>query len=147
MQGSYLFLSKAILIGDPNQLPSVGAGGLFAEIAERLGAAELHANRRQLDLIEHDLLEAVRNGDPLDYLSHDIKTGWLVVATDLDDAKAALVADWWRASLEHLAARLLAFQDHYSQIAQPFAWTFTRADLDRLIERIEHREPLPRLAA
>ena len=87
---------KAILIGDPNQLPSVGARGLFAEIAERLGAAELRENRRQIDPIQHDLFEAVRDGDPLDYLSHAVKAGLLVVATDPDDAKAALVADWWR---------------------------------------------------
>ena len=87
---------KAILIGDPNQLPSVGAGGLFGEIAERVGAAELRENRRQVDPIQLDLLEAVRDGDPLDYLSHAVKTGRLVVAADRDDAKAALVADWWR---------------------------------------------------
>ena len=87
---------KAILIGDPHQLPSVGAGGLFAEIAERLGAVELRENRRQIDPAQHDMLEAVRNGDPLDYLSHAVKTGRLVVATDLDDARDALVADWWR---------------------------------------------------
>ena len=87
---------KAILIGDPNQLPSVGAGGLFGEIAERVGAAELRENRRQVDPIQHDLLEAVRDGDPLDYLSHAVTTGRLVVALDVDDAKAALVADWWR---------------------------------------------------
>ncbi len=36
------------------------------------------------------------NGDPLDYLSHAVKTGRLVVAADLDDAKDALVADWWQ---------------------------------------------------
>ena len=87
---------KAILVGDPNQLPSVGAGGLFAELAQRLGAVELRENRRQIDPVQHDLLEAVRDGDPLDYLSHAVKTGRLVVAADLDDAKDALVADWWR---------------------------------------------------
>ncbi len=63
---------------------------------QRLGAVELHENRRQFDPIEHDLLEAVRNGGPLDYLSHAVKTGRLVVAADLDDAKAAMVADWWQ---------------------------------------------------
>jgi len=28
--------------------------------------------------------------------------------------------------------RILAFQDHYEQIATPFQWKFTRADLDVL---------------
>lgn len=87
---------KAILTGDPDQLPSVGAGGPFAEIAERLGAAELRENRRRIDPIQHDLFEAVHDGDPRDYLSHAVQTGRLVVAVDLADAKATLVADWWR---------------------------------------------------
>jgi hypothetical protein len=37
--------------------------------------------------------------------------------------------------------RLLAFQRHYEQIAQPFEWTFTRRDLDRLLHRLGDREP------
>lgn len=32
-----------------------------------------------------------------------------------------------------LGARILAFQDHYEQIAQPFDWKFTRSDLDRTL--------------
>jgi len=51
------------------------------------------------------------------------------------------------ASLDELAARLLAFQDHYSKIAQPFDWTFTRQDLDRVLVRIAHHEPQLKLAA
>jgi hypothetical protein len=33
--------------------------------------------------------------------------------------------------------RLLAFQDRYEQIAKPFEWRFTRADLHRLLARLE----------
>lgn len=32
-----------------------------------------------------------------------------------------------------LAARILAFQDHYEQIAHPFEWKFSRRDLDRML--------------
>jgi hypothetical protein len=32
--------------------------------------------------------------------------------------------------------RLLAFGRRYEQVAQPFEWKFTRADLDRLLERL-----------
>jgi hypothetical protein len=49
--------------------------------------------------------------------------------------------------LDALTARLLAFEAHYRQIAQPFDWSFTRADLDRVLERIADREPELRLAA
>lgn len=34
---------------------------------------------------------------------------------------------------EGLAQRILAFQAHYEQVAAPFEWRFTRADLDRLL--------------
>jgi hypothetical protein len=50
-------------------------------------------------------------------------------------------------SLDALAERLLRFGDHYRQIARPFEWTFTRADLDRLLARIEMHQPQLRLAA
>ncbi len=50
-------------------------------------------------------------------------------------------------SLEQLSERLLGFQAHYAKIARPFEWTFSRADLDRVIERIEDREPRLRLVA
>jgi hypothetical protein len=46
-----------------------------------------------------------------------------------------------------LAERLLAFGEHYRQIARPFEWTFTREDLDALLARIEHHEPQLTLTA
>jgi hypothetical protein len=50
-------------------------------------------------------------------------------------------------SLEELAERLLAFQAYYAQIARPFEWTFTRSDLQRVIERVEEPGGRPALAA
>lgn len=47
--------------------------------------------------------------------------------------KALTPADF--ASQQAVAARILGFQDHYQQIATPFAWTFTRRDLRRLLQR------------
>ena len=43
--------------------------------------------------------------------------------------------------LEHLAERVLAFQDRYNSTAKPFDWTYTRADLNGFLHRIESREP------
>jgi hypothetical protein len=37
--------------------------------------------------------------------------------------------------LAGVEARLLAFQDYYARIANPFEWRFTRADLQRLLTR------------
>ena len=51
------------------------------------------------------------------------------------------------ADLDALAARIAAFEDHYRQIAKPFDWTFTRADLDALLAKLATRGPRLRLAA
>ena len=50
-------------------------------------------------------------------------------------------------SLDALTERLLRFADHYRQIARPFEWTFSRADLDRLLARIDAHQPQLTLAA
>ena len=39
--------------------------------------------------------------------------------------------------LDTLEHHMLAFGRRYEQIAQPFEWKFTRADLDRLAERLD----------
>ena len=49
---------KAILVGDPAQLPAVGAGGLYATLCDHLGAVRLTENRRQHEPAERDALLA-----------------------------------------------------------------------------------------
>ena len=46
------------------------------------------------------------------------------------------------ADLEVLAEYLIAFQERYEQVAEPFAWRFTRHDLDRLLSRLAEHQPL-----
>jgi hypothetical protein len=89
---------KAILVGDPAQLPAVGAGGLFSAIVDRHGAIELTDNHRQRDELERQALAALRAGDSRVYLTHAALDGRLVVADVPLEAKAQLVADWWAAA-------------------------------------------------
>ena len=49
--------------------------------------------------------------------------------------------------LDQVQARLLAFQQHYEQIATPFEWKFTTHDLNTLLDRITAHEPLRRTLA
>jgi DDE superfamily endonuclease len=42
--------------------------------------------------------------------------------------------------LDEVAHRLLGFQRHYEQTAVPFAWRFTRADLERLLRHLRVAE-------
>jgi hypothetical protein len=53
------------------------------------------------------------------------------------------------ADLEILGEDLIAFQQRYEQVAEPFAWKFTRHDLERLLSRLAERGPLasPSVAA
>ena len=44
------------------------------------------------------------------------------------------------ASLDELAARILAFQADYEGLAQPFEWKFTRTDLARLLRRLAEKD-------
>lgn len=89
---------KAILVGDPAQLPSVGAGGLYGALCARLGSVELSENRRQRDEAEREALARLRSGDAEGYLGHLARAGRLVLADDAAEAKARLVADWWAAA-------------------------------------------------
>ncbi|HEY3862840.1 MAG TPA: IS630 family transposase, partial [Verrucomicrobiae bacterium] len=45
-------------------------------------------------------------------------------------------------SLAQVAGRLLAFQCFYEQIAHPFEWKFTRADLRELMQKISQPTPI-----
>jgi ATP-dependent exoDNAse (exonuclease V) alpha subunit len=98
---------KAILVGDPAQLPAVGPGGLFAAIVERHGAVELSDNHRQRDELERSALAALRGGESLDYLARAAARGRLVVADDRMQAKAQLVADWWRSGSGELGGSVM----------------------------------------
>ena len=51
------------------------------------------------------------------------------------------------ADLDALTARIMAFEQHCRQIAEPFRWAFTCARLDALLARLADREPHLRLAA
>ena len=50
-------------------------------------------------------------------------------------------------STDEVWDRILRFQRHYSQVARPFRWKFTRRDLRELLDRLERHDPDTRLAA
>jgi hypothetical protein len=50
------------------------------------------------------------------------------------------------ASLAQVADRLTAFHPFYEQIAQPFEWKFTRADLRELMQKISRPMPIAQAA-
>lgn len=98
---------KAILVGDPGQLPAVGAGGLFAALCDRLDAIGLSENRRQHDPAERDALARLRAGDPEPYLSYAALSGRLRLNHDATSAKQQLLEDWWQAAEFDLAGTVM----------------------------------------
>ena len=86
-----------MLVGDDRQLPEIQAGGLFAALADRLGALELTEVRRQHEAWDRDALAALRDGDVERFARTYYEKGRIVAAPTADAARAALVDDWWAA--------------------------------------------------
>jgi conjugative relaxase-like TrwC/TraI family protein len=98
---------KAILVGDPSQLPAVGAGGLFGAIVEREGAVQLRENRRQRDELERRALETVRGGLGREYLAFAARNERLAVCDGPLETRARLLADWWQAAKDDLPGSVM----------------------------------------
>jgi conjugative relaxase-like TrwC/TraI family protein len=86
---------KLLLVGDPAQLPAVGAGGLYQALCDRLDPVELTGNRRQRDPLEREALANLRAGDPDPYLAHAASQHRLAVDENPTAAKERLLTDWW----------------------------------------------------
>jgi DDE superfamily endonuclease len=100
-----------------------------------------HAGQASIDRLE----SAYRN---LRLIHLPIHASWLnqiEIYFSILQRKALTPNDF--ADLDALADRIGAFEEHYRQIAQPFDWTFTRNDLDRVLARIANHEPTLQLAA
>jgi len=62
--------ASLVAIGDPRQLPSIGAGGMFEHIAERVPAAELTEVRRTSDVATREAWRELREGDAARAMAH-----------------------------------------------------------------------------
>lgn len=88
--------AKVVLVGDVEQLQAIEAGAAFRSIAERHGAVEITAIRRQHEDWQRDAtrqLATGRTGEALDAY-HD--AGHVHVAPTCDDARADLIDRWDR---------------------------------------------------
>lgn len=106
---------KIVLVGDPKQLSSVEAGGLFRQLHDEAPelVSEMRRNRRQRDEWQQRALEAVRDGNQLSvaaaasaYVEHGRVKGF---ATELD-AKRQMVADYYEARDENPAVLMMAYR-------------------------------------
>jgi Ti-type conjugative transfer relaxase TraA len=86
--------ARVVLVGDSRQLPEIEAGGVFAELAERLGASELTVNRRQRDGWERAALDQLRHGDPELAVNAFDTAQRIHTAPSMADARRQMVDAW-----------------------------------------------------
>jgi conjugative relaxase-like TrwC/TraI family protein len=87
---------KLVLVGDPDQLPEIGAGGLFAHLATRPEAIRLSGNQRQTQPWEQDALRILRDGDPLRALDAYVIHGRVHAAPSRDSLLGRIARDYQR---------------------------------------------------
>lgn len=84
-----------VLVGDPAQLPEIGAGGLFAAVARHPDTITLTDNRRQTEAWERRALADLRAGDP-DAAVAAYATHGRVHTAPADQLPDRIVADYLR---------------------------------------------------
>ena len=86
--------AKIVLVGDPEQLQAIEAGAAFRAIAERVGVIEITEVRRQRTAWQQEATRALATGRTAEAVDRYETSGAVHGHATLDDAKAALLAEW-----------------------------------------------------
>jgi conjugative relaxase-like TrwC/TraI family protein len=86
--------AKLVAIGDGAQLPSIGAGGMFDQLASLAPSAALSEVRRTLDPAEQKAWADLRAGRSDRAMAHYLRQGRLHMSEDRDQAVERAVHDW-----------------------------------------------------
>jgi ATP-dependent exoDNAse (exonuclease V) alpha subunit len=98
---------KIVLVGDPEQLPEIDAGGLFRALTTRLPAAELTDNRQQRHIWEQAALDQLRHGNPDTALAAYQQHGRIRTAETVEELRDRLVDDWWHTATKNLPGSIM----------------------------------------
>lgn len=88
--------AKLVLIGDPQQLGAIEAGGLFSAIAYRTEPILLDEVIRHNHDLDRDAAKRIREGEGREALSLYRSAERVTVAPDAEARREAIVEDWWR---------------------------------------------------
>jgi conjugative relaxase-like TrwC/TraI family protein len=88
--------AKLVLVGDPEQLGSIEAGGLFSAIAERSEPVHLHEVIRHNHELDRDAAKLIRDGAGREALYLYRSDDRITVAGNAEERRVAMVEDWWR---------------------------------------------------
>ena len=86
--------AKVVLVGDPEQLQAIEAGAAFRALAERHGAVEISAVRRQREAWQCEATRELATGRTEAALGRYTAAGMVQGAETREEARAALVAGW-----------------------------------------------------
>lgn len=88
--------AKLVLVGDPEQLGSIEAGGLFSAIADRSEPVHLHEVIRHNHELDREAAKLIREGDGREALYLYRSEERITVAGTAEERRVAMVEDWWR---------------------------------------------------
>jgi conjugative relaxase-like TrwC/TraI family protein len=129
--------ARMILVGDHRQLPSVGAGGMFARLQRVAPTCELHDVVRTSEPGERDAWAALRAGEPAQAMAHYRDRGRLhfsetrveavdtaarrydELARDRDHDRVALMTDASNAEVDALNLRVQALRLRRGELSDP----------------------------
>jgi len=103
--------SKLALVGDQAQLPSIGAGGLFAALQEKVPTAEVSEVHRARHGWEREAWQEVRAGEAERALASYQARDRLHISDTRQQAAERMVDDWDRARREHPGERTVILTD------------------------------------
>jgi conjugative relaxase-like TrwC/TraI family protein len=89
--------AKLVLVGDPEQLDEIEAGGLFRAIAERTDPIHLDEVIRHEHMVDREATKLIRKGEGGDALALYVSKERVTVAPNSDAMRATMVADWHEA--------------------------------------------------
>jgi conjugative relaxase-like TrwC/TraI family protein len=88
--------AKLVLVGDPEQLGSIEAGGLFAAIAERTDPVHLHEVIRHNHEVDREAAKLIREGRSHEALGLYQEAERVTIKDTPELLRGAMVEDWWR---------------------------------------------------
>jgi conjugative relaxase-like TrwC/TraI family protein len=114
--------AKLVLIGDPQQLGAIEAGGLFSAIADRTDPIVLDEVIRHNHDLDREAAKRIREGEGRDALSLYRSAERVTVAPDAEQRREVMVEDWWRSFREGEDALMISQRnaevEHLNAIAR-----------------------------
>jgi conjugative relaxase-like TrwC/TraI family protein len=106
--------AKLVLVGDPEQLPEIEAGGAFRALTQRPDTIELVDNRRQIEPWERRALHDLRSGHVARAVEAYDQQRRIIMVADPDSLRDRVVADWFAST--QAGERALMIAAHRSEV-------------------------------